>query len=406
MRLAVVSPFVDRHHGTERALAELLERLARAYHCEIHLYSQRVEHLALGQAVSSRSSERGAIIWHKVPAIPGPHLARFLCWLFVNTFRRHWDRAFHGLNCDLVLSPGINCFDADFVMVHALFHRLRDLAREQINLSSRTPILRSFHRRVYYSLLTWLERRIYSKPGVSLEAVSERTAVLLSKYFYRTDARVILNGVDPSEFSPANRLSLRASARLHYKFQGTDFVLLLIGNDWGNKGLSTILAAMAACSDIPLRLLTAGQDATASFFFEEARRLGLHENCRWETAPVDAISLYAAADAYVSPTREDAFALPTLESMACGLPIITSSNNGGSQIITEGVDGYVLGDPGDSVALANLLRPLYEQPGLRHRIGENAARTAQAYTWDRNAAETWDFLKSALEKKREPSGRR
>jgi len=42
LRLAVVSPFVDRRHGTERALAEVLERLARNEHCEIHLYAQRV----------------------------------------------------------------------------------------------------------------------------------------------------------------------------------------------------------------------------------------------------------------------------------------------------------------------------------------------------------------------------
>ena len=45
LRLAVVSPFVDRRHGTERALAELLERLAGDYGCEIHLYAQRVEDL-------------------------------------------------------------------------------------------------------------------------------------------------------------------------------------------------------------------------------------------------------------------------------------------------------------------------------------------------------------------------
>src|ERR1700693_514336 len=49
VRLAVVSPFVDRRHGTERALAELLERLARQQHCEIHLYAQSVESLALSQ---------------------------------------------------------------------------------------------------------------------------------------------------------------------------------------------------------------------------------------------------------------------------------------------------------------------------------------------------------------------
>ena len=40
LRLAVVSPFLDKRHGTERCIAEQLERLAGAY--EIHLYSERV----------------------------------------------------------------------------------------------------------------------------------------------------------------------------------------------------------------------------------------------------------------------------------------------------------------------------------------------------------------------------
>jgi UDP-glucose:(heptosyl)LPS alpha-1,3-glucosyltransferase len=137
----------------------------------------------------------------------------------------------------------------------------------------------------------------------------------------------------------------------------------------------------------------------APFFRETARSLGLNEQCCWETASEDAIDLYGAADAYVSPTLEDAFALPPLEAMACGLPVITSVNNGGSQIITENVDGFVLSDPNDAVALARHLRNLQEQPDLRLRIGDNARRTAQAYTWDRNASETWEFLKQASARK-------
>jgi glycosyltransferase involved in cell wall biosynthesis len=403
LRLAVVSPFVDRRHGTERALAELLERLARIYHCEIHLYSQRIEDLALSEPVSSRAqlareSNASEITWRKVPSIPGPHLLQFPFWLFVNAFLRRWDRTMHRLRFDLVLSPGINCFDADIVIVHALFHRLRELAREG-NEASESGFLRRFHRRSYYSLLTWLERRIYSKRKVSLAAVSRRTAALLNTYFHRENVPVIPNGVDGASFSPERRLMLRAEARTRYNFQETDFVLLLIGNDWRNKGLSTILAAMAACHDIPLRLLVAGKDAAASLFFEEAKRLGLMEHCRWETNPVDGIHLYAAADAYVSPTREDAFALPPLEAMACGLPVITSVNNGGSQIITENVDGFVLSDPNDAATLARRLKSLQEQPDLLHRIGENASRTAQTYTWDRNAAAVWELLQEAAGRK-------
>jgi hypothetical protein len=49
-----VSPFVDRRHGTERALAELLERLARDYGCEIHLYAQRIEDPSASGAITTR----------------------------------------------------------------------------------------------------------------------------------------------------------------------------------------------------------------------------------------------------------------------------------------------------------------------------------------------------------------
>lgn len=400
MRLAVVSPFVDRRHGTERALAELLERLARDYGCEVHLYSQGVEELVLGPC-SVHGRAQGNIIWHKVSSIPGPHLFQFLFWLILNSFSRRKDRAVRGLHFDLVLSLGINCFDANVVVVHALFHRLRELAREFTNPSSGTALFRRLHRRAYYALLTWLERRIYSDSQISLAAVSSRTASLMGGYFRRSDVRVIPNGVDTECFCPEKRLALRGGARSRYKFQETDFVLLLVGNDWLNKGLPTVLDAMAASRPVPLRLLVAGQDAAASFFFEAAKRLGLVEQCRWEMTAVDAIGLYSAADAYVSPTQEDAFALPPLEAMACGLPVITSLNNGGSQIITDGVDGFVLRDPNDAATLAGHLKNLQEHPDLGRRVGENARRTTEAYSWDRNAAAVWEFLKDVASKKKQ-----
>lgn len=406
MRLAVVSPFVDRRHGTERALAELLERLARDYHCEIHLYSQRVDDLALvPKHADSKTAcsappgtQAGNITWHKVPSIPGPHLLQFLFWLFLNSLCRAWDRAVHRLRFDLVLSPGINCFDADVVLVHALFHRLREIASGQADSPSQAGLFRRLHRRSYYSLLNWLERRTYTNPKVSLAAASRRTAALLKQYFGREDVRVIPNGVEAAHFSPSRRLALRAQARSRHHFQDTDLVLLLIGNDWRNKGLSTVLAAMAACPEIPLRLLVAGKDAAAPSFLESAQRLGLIEQCRWETASMDAIEFYAAADVYVSPSYEDSFGLPVLEAMACGLPVITSVFAGVSQIINENVDGLVLSDPNDTAALARHLQDLQE-PALRSRVGENAAKTAQNYTWDRHAAAAYELLNDEISRR-------
>jgi UDP-glucose:(heptosyl)LPS alpha-1,3-glucosyltransferase len=255
------------------------------------------------------------------------------------------------------------------------------------------------HRRAYYSFLTWLERRIYTNPKVSLAAASSRTASLLKSYFRRDDVHVIPNGVDAAYFCPEKRLALREEERSRLKFRKSDFVLLLIGNDWGNKGLSTVLAAMAASSEFPLNLLVAGRDATAPSFHQAARTLDVYDRCCWEATPGDAIHLYAAADAYVSPTREDAFGLPVLEAMACRLPVITSVFAGVSQIITDGVDGFVLKDPNDTATLARHLKDLYEHPDLRLRIGEQAGRTARAYTWERNAAGVWELLNEVASKK-------
>jgi len=405
LRLAVVSPFVDRRHGTERALAEVLERLARNERCEIHLYAHRVEDLAIAQPRVARPQDSGAIIWHKIPAIPGPHLLQFLAWLFLNSFCRAWDRWIRGLRFDLLLSPGINCLDADVVIVHALFHRLKELVCDENVDSARPGFLRRLHRRAYYALLAGLERRIYSDSKVSLAAVSQRTATLLNDYFHRRGVRVIPNGVDATQFSPSARLALRAEARLRRKFQETDFVLLLIGNDWRVKGLETVLRAMGALQELPVLLITAGDDSPDSFR-ETARSLGISARCRFEPSREDVLDFYAAADLYVSPSREDSFGLPVAEAMACGLPAITSIFAGVFYLLHDGVDSLILRDPHDAKTLATMIRALYQKAEWRSRMGQAAAKASLEWTWDRNAAAVWALLKYAAAKRTPPPARR
>ena len=148
MRLAVVSPFVDRRHGTERALSELIERLARDYHCEIHLYSESVEGLPLEEPAAQRlNTEPAGIFWHRVPALPGPHLFKFIGWMLLNGVVRCKDRWLRRLYFDLVLSPGINCRKADVILVHALFRRLSELsASDRSEGEARNGFWRDLHR--------------------------------------------------------------------------------------------------------------------------------------------------------------------------------------------------------------------------------------------------------------------
>jgi UDP-glucose:(heptosyl)LPS alpha-1,3-glucosyltransferase len=243
-----------------------------------------------------------------------------------------------------------------------------------------------------------LERRIYSNPKVSLAAVSQRTAGLLAGYFHRQDVRVIPNAVDTAQFSSAIRLSLRSDARLRRNFRADDFVLLLIGNDWENKGLSTILEALPKLADTPLKLLVVGNDDVSSWR-PMASRLGVLDRCNWETACTDILDVYAAADVYVSPSREDSFGMPVAEAMACGLPVVTSAFAGVSSLLHDGTDGFVLKDPRDAETLANLIRMLFDQRALRSRVGEAAAKTVLEWTWEQNAAMVWELLKEVSAKK-------
>lgn len=400
MRLAVVSPFVDRRHGTERVLAEVLERLAGKYGCDIHLYAQQVEDLALGRAVVPSGEECGQITWHRVPQLPGPHLLGFLWWYFVNQALRWFHRRFRSLRYDLVFSPGINCPDADAIVAHIVFREFFRLVHDELRL--RNTAVRSWplilHRSLYYRLISRLENRIYRKPAVALAAVSRLTAGEISSHFARSDVTVIPNAVDVSRFNLNERLRRRASSREALKFSEHDFVLLLVGNDWKKKGLPTLLNAASELPESALRVLVAGRDNRAPFL-AQIRSLNLEGRVRFEESSPDVMQFYAAADLYAGPSLHDSFALPPIEAMACGLPVITSVNNGGSQIITEGFDGFILNNPGDSAALAQLVRQLYQHPDLRRNVGENAARTAQSYTWERTASDTWEFLKEAHARK-------
>jgi glycosyltransferase involved in cell wall biosynthesis len=389
LRIAVVSPFVDRRHGTERAVAELVERLARIHGCEVHLYAQSVEDLALDDPGASCLSGSGAVFWHKVPSVPGPLLLQFVCWLFLNGFRRWGDRAFRGLRFDCVFSPGINCLDANVILVHAVFHRLVELQTQSV-----VSGVRGVHRRLYYRLLRSIERRVYSNSRVALGAVSQHTVGQLQHYFGRRDVAVIPNGVDVKAFNAEVRKERRASARFHWNFAPHEQVILLIGNDWRTKGLDVLLEAAALCGELPLRVLVVGQE-DPSLWTETITRLRLTERVSFSVPSAKVLDFLAAADFYAAPSREDSFHLPALEAMACGLPVIVSANAGVSEWVQDGIDGVLLNDAENAAELGSAIRKLVTDPEARQRMGENAVRTAATLSWDRHANTVYRLLHDA-----------
>jgi UDP-glucose:(heptosyl)LPS alpha-1,3-glucosyltransferase len=375
-RIAVVSPFIDKRHGTERRVAECVQRLSSEY--EFHVYSNRVEDVDLDR-----------ITWHRIPALPGPHLFAYLWWFLANHFWRWRDRRFRGLAPEVVYSPGINCLDAGVISVHVVFARLRESVAREVRLS-RNPVKtwpQLIHRRTYYRLIQLLEGRVYQRADRPLAVVSQKVASDLRRYYGRSDhVRVVYGGFDLSRFNPDRRATLRPAARETFRLGGNDFALLLIGNGWKNKGLPALLESAGMLRDPRLTVLVAGQDNPVPYH-AAIEHHHLNGRVRFLPPRPDVEFFYAAADAYVGPSLEDAFAQPPGEAMASGLPVITSRKNGGAEIISHGSDGLILEDPEDVRTLADWIRRLLDDSEFRCGLGANAARTARKFNWENNAAE-------------------
>jgi glycosyltransferase involved in cell wall biosynthesis len=399
LRLAVVSPFLDRRHGTELCIIEQIERFAKQSDWQIHIYSQRVEDVRdLRPDDPSTRDLPGSIVWHRVSRLRGPHLLQYLWWFFANRFRRRSDARTEKFKADITYSPGINCADADVIVVHIVFHEFYKRVRAELNLLH-VP-LRSWpliiHRRLYYRLIMALERKIYPNPRVKLIAVSQLVADQLQTYFQRSDVVVIPNAVDTVRFTPDARKDRGSEVRRSYHLEEGDFVCLLIGNDWKKKGLDTLLNACSKLPDLHLKVFVVGSDDPA-VYQPLVRRLNLESRVRFLSVSEDVLSFYAAADLYVGPSLEDAFNLPIVEAMACGLPVIASVRAGASELVRDGETGFLLRDPKSPDELAKLIRRLVDDKILCENLGQAASRFVQQNcNWDRNASRTREFLEAAF----------
>jgi UDP-glucose:(heptosyl)LPS alpha-1,3-glucosyltransferase len=250
---------------------------------------------------------------------------------------------------------------------------------------------------MYYRLVEFVEGCAYNGEKVALCAVSEKTAEAILKYCgCQKLIKVVYNGVDVMKFNPERRRGLRSYSRATLGIAETSFAVLLIGNDWKKKGLQYLIEAAGILRNPNVRILVAGRD-TVEPYQESIERLGIAEQVLFLPVRPDVEFYYAAADAYAGPSLDDSFAIPPLEAMACGLPVITTRFNGGCAIMHHGVDGLILEDPADSLTLSAWLQRLSTDTEWRANMGAAAARTAAQYTWERNALEIRSILDSAAE---------
>ena len=111
---------------------------------------------------------------------------------------------------------------------------------------------------------------------------------------------------------------------------------------------------------------------------------------------------YGRCSVFVLPTLEDGFAVVTGEAMACGLPAITTFNNGAADVITHGTDGFVVPIRSPD-AIAGHLEALYRDRELLQAMSEAAlAKAHNELGWEKYANRLCDFYRTALNYNRRP----
>lgn len=91
---------------------------------------------------------------------------------------------------------------------------------------------------------------------------------------------------------------------------------------------------------------------------------------------------YSQASVFVMPSIEDGFGLVITQAMACGVPVIATTNTGAPDVITDGVEGYLV-PAGNAEAIREKVLSLYENPDVRDQMAQAALKRVQSLGgWD------------------------
>ena len=367
--LAFIADAVHRRGGQERAAAEVLSRVARR----------------VAVTVIARECELGdaPVRWIPVSTPRRPSVLR--TWAFARAARAAEREA----ACTITNSIGAAALDAD--VITAQFCQAAFTARfGGIRGGSG---LRAAYQRFAQSRFTADERRAYASPRLQrVIAVSEGTARELREFYGVPRERIVVvpNGVDGAQFHPPADAAARRALRERLALPGGEFLALFVGGDWERKGVRDAITAIAGLADTRLVILGTGDVESMR---AHAARAGAGSQVVFPGASLAPEDWYAACDAFVFPSRYEAFSLVTLEAAASGLPIVAHAVNGTEELVRDGENGWLV--PFGAGALREKVERLRDDATLRARMSAAAVASSRRYDWSRIADEQFAVFQSA-----------
>jgi glycosyltransferase involved in cell wall biosynthesis len=221
------------------------------------------------------------------------------------------------------------------------------------------------------------EGRVYRRVHMSI-VLSEAFATALESFgVAREKIRVVPGCVDTERFAPhEDRARLRTEMGLPLDRP----VIFCIRRLVARMGLEDLIDAMVQIKQrVPdVLLVVGGRGPLADQLQARVEARGLRDNVRMAgfIADEELARWYASADLSVVPTRAlEGFGLTTIESLACGTPVLVTPVGGLPEAVA-GLDGLVLDDVGPEAIAAGIIGALTGS----HPMPDRQACTAYART--------------------------
>jgi glycosyltransferase involved in cell wall biosynthesis len=196
---------------------------------------------------------------------------------------------------------------------------------------------------------------------------------------------VIGGGVNPAAATGGN------GHRFRHKYSVRGPIVYHIGAAAIDKGtLDTIAAVrLLRARGLEVTFVMAGSTMLDRFRRRyEALPGDVREKCRWlgYISDQDKRDLAAAADVFCMPSRTESFGIVYLEAWLNGVPVIGARAGGVPDVISDGVDGFLVAFH-DVDALAERIARLLTDVHLARCFGEaGRAKVIAHHTWERKIA--------------------
>jgi glycosyltransferase involved in cell wall biosynthesis len=248
------------------------------------------------------------------------------------------------------------------------------------------PVLCSVHTRFetyfrYYNMSfiepvveAWI-RRLYRKCD-ALVAPSESFAQVLRQQRMNYDIDIWSRGVDREIFNPGRR---DMEWRRGLGISDDTPVIGFLGRLVMEKGLDVFSDTIDQLKrrNVPHQVLVIGEGPARAWFesrIPEAKFAGFQVGA-------DLGRAVASMDMFFNPSVTEAFGNVTLESMACGLPVVAAKATGSQSLVEDKVSGRLI-TPGAINQFADALQAYCVNSDLRAEHGNIGERRSLDYSWD------------------------